>query len=208
MYVVWHTQVPHNLKFTEGFLTAYGLLACFHFYLDVLSLSSKFVLFSLLFCYCQLDVYAFGIFYLQGRKRFLVSNLWQRTALSFGYSELTAQGDTSSVANQIKQGFKMNPRCNAQPSGIGAVIVCLSKTSQHARWAVHDQPYPPLSPSPRAYSHQPPGRVSSPELNPVLNSIPSHLIGQNTNGACRMVFLHSAPTAGTARVCTPAALWH
>lgn len=49
-------EVPNNLKLTEGFLTAYGLLACFHFYLDVLSLSCEFLLFSRLFCCRRLDV--------------------------------------------------------------------------------------------------------------------------------------------------------
>lgn len=36
------------------FLTAYSLLAYFHFYLEVLSLNSEFLLFSLLFYYYQL----------------------------------------------------------------------------------------------------------------------------------------------------------
>lgn len=140
-----------------------------------MSLSSEFLLFSLIFC-CWLDVYALGIFHLQGRKHLHVSNLWQCTVWSSGCAELTAQGHSSSAAtehnklspelpslslNQIKQGFKVNPCCNVLPSRIKAVIVYLSKTGQQTWWLRHDQPCPPLSPSPGAHSPAAAYQVSS-----------------------------------------------
>lgn len=68
-----------------------------------MSLSSEFLLFSLLFCYYQSYVYALGIFYLQGRKHLFVSDFWECMDLSFGCVNLTAQGDSSSVATEANK---------------------------------------------------------------------------------------------------------